>query len=47
MALDSLPPSPAQKGGKAFSVSLYTQGKQCKKAVWKLLIEFMDVAKHD
>lgn len=47
MALDSLPPSPTQKGGKAFSVSLYTQGKQCKKAVWKLLIEFMDVAKHD
>lgn len=43
----SLPPSPAQKGGKAFSVSLYTQGKQCKKAVWKLLLEFMDVAKRD
>lgn len=44
MAPNPLPPSPAQKGGKAFSVSLYTQGKQRR---MEILIEFMDVAKHD
>lgn len=43
MALDSLPSGPAQKGGKAFLFpSLHREISTI-----ELLIEFMEVAKHD